>query len=114
MKIDKEHFETYTWKVGEKIGQKYYKFEKIAENVGAYVGVFDEVWFELDTLERIGYIGEADVRTSFKTYYCASCTYGWDGKRATKKEQTVSLCTRGDYMTAKNLLLAEYRRRTAK
>lgn len=114
MKINKEYFETYTWNFGEKAGQKYYKFEKIAENVGAYVGAIGEVWFELDTLERIGNINEADVRTSRNRYYYAACTYGWDGKKKTKKEQVANLCTKADYITAKNLLLAEYRRRTAK
>ena len=111
MIIDKEFFETRVWEFGKMEGQKYYKFIKIAPNVGAYVGAIGETWFELDTLERIGNINEADVRSSRNRYYYSTCSYGWDGKKKTKKEQVATLCTKADYMVAKNLLLAEYKAR---
>lgn len=111
MKIDREYFETYTWNFGKQEGQKYYKFEKIAENVGAYIGAIGETWFELDTLENIGWIDESDNRTNWRSYFNATCIYGWDGSRKTQKEFKVKLCTRADYNTAKNLMLSEYRRR---
>ena len=106
MKINKKYYDTYEYR-----GEKYYRFEKINENVGAYVGALGETWFELDTLEQIGWIDVSDTMYSRKTFYNATCMYGWNGLRKTKKEWYKTLCTRADYLTAKNLLMNEYEAR---
>lgn len=111
MKIDKEHFENEVWEYGKMEGQKYYHFEKVDENIGAYCGEWADWFFEIDTLEVIGIVRESDVRATRKDYYTANYYLGWDGKKATRKEKTKTLCTRGDYSTARHLLLNEYKNR---
>ena len=110
MKIDRDYFESAIW---EYTGEKKFTFEKLTDKVGIYrhyTGI-SEVWFETDTLETIGWIDKSDVRSSLNTYYNASCTYGWDGKKKTRKEFIKNLCTRAEYITAKNLLINEYTNR---
>lgn len=108
MKIDRQYYETKEWD-----GEKVYKFRKIAENIGAYISKwgYNETWFEIDTDERIGGIFESDVKMSRKQYFNAQCCYGWDGKKATRKEKYKGLCTRADYQTAASLLMEEYKNR---
>ena len=108
MKLDRDYFEnqTYNWK-------PIYKFFPVCGNIGAYVYDRGEIWFEIDTLERIGGIYEVDNRTNFKRYFHSGCTFGWDGKRKTEKEFCKKLCTKADYITAKHLLLDEYNNRKA-
>lgn len=112
MKINKEYFESKMWEYGRMKGQKMFEFMQIGKNIGAYAdGVYCEVIFELDTLERIGLITESDVRCSRNRYYTASYEYGWDGNKKTKKTFWKTLCTRGDYETARALILQEYKAR---
>ena len=113
MKIDKENFEKAVWTWGRSEGKKMYDFVKLGENIGMFTDGWFEVIFETDTLERIGIINESDVRCSRNRYYTASCEYGWDGNKKTKKEFWKTLCTRGDYQTARALLLQEYKARKA-
>ena len=111
MTIDKEYFENTIWTWGRNEGKKMYHFEKVADNIGLYSDGWIDSFFELDTLEKIGTIQESDVRASRNNYYTARCIFGWDGKRATKKDMIKTLCTRGDYSTARALLMQEYKNR---
>lgn len=111
MKINKEYFESKTWEYGRMQGQKMFSFEKIGENIGMYTEGWYEAYFELDSLEQIGSIVESDVRASRKRYYTAKYFLGWDGENKTKKEFITTLCTRGDYTTARALLMQEYKAR---
>lgn len=113
MKIDKEYFENKRWEYGRMAGQKMFSFEQIGQNIGVYSEGWSEVYFEIDTLERIGTVIESDVRCSRSRYYTASCYYGWDGEKKSKKQFWNTLCTRGDYRTARALLLNEYKARKA-
>ena len=113
MKIDREHYETYEWK-----GSKEFHFQEVncnGGNVGSYTDKYGyfTIFFEMDTLEEIGMIYESENRTNFKSYYSSYCTYGWDGDKKTKKEFWTTLCTRGFYGNALQLLLDEYKRRKA-
>lgn len=109
MKIDREYFENTVWTWGRNEGKKMYQFEQVAENIGCYSEGWVEIFFELDSLEKIGIIQESDVRTSRNRYYTANYMHGWDGKKTTKKEKVKTLCTRSDYTTARALLLQEYK-----
>ena len=112
MKIDRNYFENKKFEYGKMNGKKMFHFEKLGENIGMYSdGGYYEVVFEIDTLERIGLITESDVRCSRNSYYTASYEYGWDGNKKTKKEFWKTLCTRGEYSTARELLLQEYKNR---
>ena len=111
MKIDREYYETRVWTWGRNEGKKFYAFEKIGENIGIYTDGYIDMMYELDTLEKIGIIQESDVRASRNRYYTARCLYGWDGNKKTKKEFKKTLCTRGDYTTARALILEEYKTR---
>ena len=107
MKIDRNYYDNYEYK------GRMYLFDRVSDDVGAYI--FDAgyytVFFELDTDEEIGVICESENRTNFKDYYNATISYGWDGKRNTKKEYLKTLCTRAEYEVAQKLLLNEYRNR---
>lgn len=101
MKLDKEYFEN-----------EGFRFERVSANIGkCSKNNYHEIYFELDTLEEIGVVTESDVRTSWSRYYTARIFYKWDGKQKTKKEFVKTLCTRGDYTTAKAMLLQEYKAR---
>lgn len=108
MKIDRQYFDSATFRE-----KKIYTFEKVEDHIGVYENrnTGDAVYFELDTDERIGFIGQSDNRHNWKAYYNATCSYGWDGKKNTKKELVKKLCTRADYRTAYALLMEEYKRR---
>lgn len=104
MKIDKEYYETKEYK-----GEKVFTLEKINEKISAYAdGQYFAVWFENETLEKIGVINESDIRTSWNRYFTATMMYGWDGKKNTKKEFVKTLATRADYTTAVALLKEAY------
>ena len=107
MKIDKNHFETATREDGKKI----YSFKNIADGIGAYVNRWSETWFELDSLEKIGWVCESDSHGWGRTYFNAQCIYGWDGTDESRNEVYKNLCTRATYSTAFKKLLAEYRSR---
>lgn len=112
MKIEREYIESLVWEYGELKGLPYYKREKINDKVSAYISDYIDIYFETETLERIGDITESDVRCSWKRYYNARIAYGWDGSKKTRKEMVKTLCTRADYSTAKAILLEEYAKRT--
>ena len=109
MKINKDFYENCVWEYGRMKGEKLYKLSIILENIGVYSNGWQDIFFELDSLEEIGYVEQSDVRCSRKNYYNASYTFGWDGDKKTRKEAIKKLCTRGDYVTAKDLLLQEYK-----
>lgn len=111
MKLDKEYFENTIWTWGRNEGKKMFQFEKVSENIGSYSDGYYEVIFEIDSLEKIGCIQESDVRASRNNYFTARYFLGWDGQKKTKKEMVKTLCTRGDYRTARALLLQEYKNR---
>lgn len=107
-KIDRNYLDTAEYK-----GEKQYTLTKVANGISAYVskGLYQTLIFESETDEKIGIVMESDVRTSWNRYYTASYCYGWDGKRATKKQYWKTLCTRGDRNTAIQMILNEYKNR---
>jgi len=111
MKIDRDYFENTVWTWGRNEGKKMYQFEQVGENIGSYSDGYYEAVFELDSLETIGCIQRSDVRASRKEYFTARYLFGWDGKKNTKTDMVKTLCTRGDYGTARALLLQEYKSR---
>lgn len=108
MTIDRNYFDNSEWN-----GKKMYEFKQVGNNIGSYEchGGYQTVFFELDTNEKIGVICESDNRTNWKSYYNASCLFGWDGKRNTKKDFCKKLCTKADYSVAYSLLMEEYKNR---
>ena len=103
MKIDRTYYETAEWN-----GKKEYEKISITKGVEAYTSGYDTVLFETETDEKIGIIRESENWTNFKSYYGATCLYGWDGEKSTRKQYTKDLCTRGLYNTALRLLMKEY------
>lgn len=91
MKIDREYFESNN-----------YKLQEISDKIAVYTDGDIEVFFETETLEKIGVIYESDVRCSRNKYYTAKTVTesGWK-----------TLCTRGDHSTAWSLILEEYKTR---
>jgi hypothetical protein len=108
MKIDKEHFDNAT--VFNRPNEKYYTFVQYSKNIGIYRHATGEIWFDTETLERLGHINMADNWTTRKNYWYANFMAGWDGKNKTNKEFVKRLCTRADYNTAKALLLEEIKK----
>lgn len=109
MKIDREYFDNAEFR-----GIKEFRYHHVGGNIGAYISADGaELWFEIDTLERIGGIYVSDNRTNFKRYFYSRCTYGWNGKHSTEKECCKGLCTKAEYQTARALLFEEYKNRKA-
>lgn len=108
MKIDRNFFEEQEFK-----GKKEFTFKMIGEAVGCYESGFMTVYFELDTNERIGAVIQNDSRIRRNPLYQADYCYGWDGKRASKKEFHKTLCTRADYSKACAMLMEEYKNKKA-